>query len=156
MLYATLKTIHLLSLIVWVGGMFFMLACLRPSLVVLELPAARMALMRAVMGRFFRIVNASIGLILVSGLAMLWMVREARGSFSGLPHAWTLMIGLGLVMMAIFEYVRGALFKRMKSALEALDSPAAAAAMARIRGAVLLNLVLGVVVIVAMKLAATS
>lgn len=52
MLYAILKTVHLLAVIAWIGGMFFMLACLRPSLGVID-GAARPQLMSAVMARFF-------------------------------------------------------------------------------------------------------
>jgi hypothetical protein len=38
-LYASLKAIHLLAVIAWVGGMFFMLMCLRPAVhEVLEAP----------------------------------------------------------------------------------------------------------------------
>ena len=39
MLYASLKAFHLLAVIAWVGGMFFMLMCLRPAVQeVLEAP----------------------------------------------------------------------------------------------------------------------
>ena len=56
MLYASLKAIHLLAVIVWVGGMCFMLICLRPAVhEVLEAPA-RVALMHATLRRFLRIV----------------------------------------------------------------------------------------------------
>ena len=150
MLYAGLKTVHLLSLVVWIGGMFFTLACLRPALAVLDGPA-RPKLMQAVMGRFFAIVNAMIGLVLLSGLAMLWL----RGWSWALPHAWYLMIMLGLAMMGIFEYIRGVLYKRLQAAVKAQDVPAGAAVLAAIRRAVTINLTLGVIVIVAMKLAAT-
>lgn len=148
MLYAALKTVHLLSLVVWVGGMFFTLACLRPALGVLDGPA-RLKLMHAVMGRFFEIVNAAVGLVLLSGVAMLWL----RGWSWRLPHAWYAMIVLGLAMMGVFGYIRGTLYRRLQAALQAQDGPAGAAALAAIRRAVLINLALGVVVIVAMKLA---
>jgi hypothetical protein len=38
MLYATLKTIHLLSIIVWIGGMVFAHFFLRPAVAQLEPP----------------------------------------------------------------------------------------------------------------------
>ena len=31
LLYASLKAVHLLAVIAWLGGMFFMLMCLRPA-----------------------------------------------------------------------------------------------------------------------------
>ena len=55
MLDAALKTLHVMSVILWIGGMAFAHFFLRPSLGVLE-PPARLALMTAVLGRFFRAV----------------------------------------------------------------------------------------------------
>ena len=157
MLYAALKTVHLLSLIVWIGGMFFTLACLRPALAVLEAPA-RLRLMDAVLLRFLAIVNAAIGLVLLSGLAMLWIAYQAFGGGANalrqVPPSWYLMIVLGLTMMGIFGHVRGALAKRLRAAVQAQDGPAGAAALAEIRRWVAINLALGVVVVVAMKIGA--
>src|ERR1700754_2634324 len=53
MLHATLKSIHLLAMFVWLGGMFFTLVCLRPALGVIEPPPLRLRLMNAVFRRFF-------------------------------------------------------------------------------------------------------
>ena len=50
---AYLLTIHVLSAVVWVGGMFFALLVLRPAVGPLE-PAVRLALWRRVFARFFR------------------------------------------------------------------------------------------------------
>lgn len=66
MLYATLKTLHLLSVIVWVGGMVFAHFFLRPALGVLEVPQ-RLRLMQAVLGRFFSAVLLAAGLALATG-----------------------------------------------------------------------------------------
>lgn len=154
MLYAVLKLVHLLSLIAWIGGMFFTLACLRPALGVLDAPA-RPRLMGAVFARFFAIVNAAIGLLLLSGLAMLWLAWRAAAGFR-LPLSWAVMIALGLAMMGLFGYVRGALLKRLQAAVQAQDAPAAAATLARVRTLVSVNLALGVLVIGAMKLGAAA
>ena len=50
--YFVLKAVHLLSAVIWVGGMFFAYLVLRPSLSVLE-PAQRIALHQQVFRRFF-------------------------------------------------------------------------------------------------------
>ena len=76
MLYASLKAVHLLAIIVWVGGMFFMLHCLRPAASLLE-PPLRLALLHATMRRFFAVVIACIGAILLSGAAMIAMAWSA-------------------------------------------------------------------------------
>ena len=154
MLYAALETIHLLALIAWVGGMFFMLAVLRPALGVLEGPS-RLALMRAVMRRFFSIVSVAIGLILLTGLGMLWLhhtALAATGARFAMPLSWAVMIALGVVMIGIFEHLRGPLFKQMQAALDSGDVTSAAALLAKIRGRVSINLGLGVVVIASMRL----
>ena len=70
MIYAILKTLHLLSIILWVGGMAFVLFFLRPALGRLQ-PADRVNLMHEVLRRFFGAVSASIVIALVSGL---WMM----------------------------------------------------------------------------------
>ena len=149
MLMALLKALHVLAVVVWVGGMAFAHFCLRPSLVLLE-PPARVKFMHAVLGRFFNLVLGAAGLILISGF---WMVgRAARqaaqsgGQFQ-LPMDWVAMTVVGLLMVALFGHIRFVLFNRLSAAVQAADVPAAAAAIAAIRPLVALNLGLGLGVI---------
>ena len=65
MFYATLKTLHVLCIIVWLGGMVFAHFFLRPALAQLE-PAVRLRLMHDVLGRFFQAVLVASLLTLVS------------------------------------------------------------------------------------------
>jgi uncharacterized membrane protein len=156
MLYAVLKVIHLLSLMVWVGGMFFTLFCLRPALAALE-PPVRVRLMTDVLRRFFAAVSVAAGAVLVSGA---WMIASLvrTGSSSGvgfnMPLDLHVMLALGVLMMAIFIYIRLALFARLQRAAGAQQWPAAAAALASIRGWVLVNLVLGALIVVVTRLGA--
>lgn len=156
--YAVLKSIHLLSIVVWVGGMFFALYCLRPAAAALE-PPQRVALMRDVLGRFLRIVTWAVGLVLVTGA---WMIATAsRVSVSAgigfnMPIDWHVMVTLGVVMIAIFGYIRWALFGQIEEAAAARDWPAAGAAIGRIRTLVLVNLVLAVVIIVVTRVGAVA
>jgi uncharacterized membrane protein len=151
LIYAVLKTVHLLALIVWIGGMVFAHFFLRPSLSVLE-PPARLRLMHAVLGRFFQAVLVASLLTLGSGVWMLGRVAkqvvQAGGSFQ-MPWQWTVMATLGTLMVAIFLHIRFALFKRLARAVAAADWPAGAAALGQIRQWVLVNLALGVVIIAA-------
>jgi len=64
MFYATLKTIHLLSVIVWIGGMVFAHFFLRPALTPLAAPD-RVRLMHDVLGRFFGAVLVLVGFFFV-------------------------------------------------------------------------------------------
>lgn len=52
MLYDVLKTVHVLSIILWVGGMMFAHWFLRPAALQLE-AEPRLRLMQDALGRFF-------------------------------------------------------------------------------------------------------
>ena len=149
MLYAILKLLHLLSIVVWVGGMVFAGFFLRPAALQLP-PPQRIALMHAALQRFFTAVLIAIGVVLVTGG---WMIgRTAKetvqaGLAFNMPLDWTIMAALGLLMMAIFAHIRFALFKRLDKAVTAQDWPTGGAALASIRTWVGVNLVIGVVII---------
>ena len=107
MSYALLKLVHLLAVILWVGGMLFAHCFLRPA-ARLE-PPQRLSLMAAVLGPFLNAVLAAIVLILATGAAMIGQ-EAAQASQSGgaffMPRAWTLMAAGGIVMTAIYAYIR--------------------------------------------------
>ncbi len=158
MLYATLKTLHVLSLIVWVGGMVFAHFFLRPAVATLE-PPLRLRLMHDVLGRFFKAVLVASLLTLVSGVWMLGRVAkqvvQSGGSFQ-MPLAWTVMAVLGVLMVAIFMHIRFALYKRLGRAVEASDTASGGAAMAQIRRWVTINLGLGVLIVVVTLMRGTA
>ena len=144
MLHATLKSIHLLAMLVWLGGMFFTLVCLRPALGVLEPPPLRLRLMNAVLRRFFAAVSWASVLMLASGVLML-----PRGASSGVQPvpAITAMAALGVVMICVFVFVRLVPFRRLQAAIAEGDAPGAAAALNGIRVLVVLNLAIGVAIV---------
>ncbi len=150
MLYNALKLVHVLSIIVWVGGMVFAHFFLRPAAQSLE-PPQRVRLMHDVLQRFFAAVTAAVVLVLGSGL---WMIgRSAKqvvqtGGVFSMPLDWTIMATLGLVMIVIFGHIRFALFRRLQRAVAASDWPSGAKAMGSIRSWVGVNLALGVVIVV--------
>lgn len=149
MIYATLKTLHVLSIIVWIGGMVFVHFFLRPAVAQLE-PPARLRLMHDVLGRFFRAVLAASLLTLASGVWMLGRVArqvvQSGGSFE-MPLGWTIMAVLGVAMVAIFMYIRFVLYKKLSRAVAASEWAAGGAALAQIRTLVSINLGLGVLVL---------
>jgi uncharacterized membrane protein len=153
-----LKSIHLLAVVVWVGGMFFALACLRPAAAALE-PSLRIALMRDALGRFLDIVIVAAALVLASGI---WMMSGAArvsmraGIGFNMPVDWHVMVTLGVVMVAVFGYIRFGVFRQLKSSSSARDWPAAAAALNRIRALVLVNLTLAVIIIVVTRLGSVA
>jgi uncharacterized membrane protein len=149
MIYASLQTVHVLSIIVWIGGMAFAHFFLRPAVASLE-PPVRLRLMHDVLGRFFRAVLAASLLTLGTGVWMLGRVArqvvQSGGSFE-MPLAWTLMSVLGTVMVVIFLYIRFVPFRALGGAVAAAEWAAAAAALGRIRLGVAINLVLGTVIL---------
>ena len=149
MLYAILKTLHVLSIVVWVGGMVFAHFFLRPAVAQLEGPV-RLRLMHDVLGRFFQAVLVASLLTLASGVWMLGRVAkqvvQSGGSFE-MPLAWTLMSVLGTLMVAIFLFIRFVPFRKLARAVAAANWTAGAAALAQVRLWVSVNLGLGVLVL---------
>ena len=151
MVYALLKTVHMLAVIGWLGGMFFVLFCLRPALPVLDAPQ-RVRLMHAALLRFLNFAFGASLLTLFTGLWMIGRVAKANvqagGSFTLSIELW-LMVVLGTLMVAIVGHVRFALFGRLRRAVAAESWPQGAAALDTIRRWVGVNLALGVFVVVA-------
>jgi uncharacterized membrane protein len=150
MLYAILKLLHVLSIVVWVGGMVFAAFFLRPAAMQLP-PPQRVQLMHAALQRFFAAVVVAVLVVFVTGG---WMIGRAAketvqaGLTFNMPLDWTLMAALGVLMMSIFAHIRFALYKRLDKAVAAQDWPAGAAALASIRTWVGVNLALGTLIIV--------
>jgi len=149
MLYAALKTAHVLSIIVWIGGMVFAHFFLRPALAPLE-PPVRLRLMHGVLARFFSVITWASLVALFSGSWMLGRmakeVVQAGGTFA-MPLDWSLMTFLGVLMVLIFGHIRFALFGRFNKAVQASDWTAGATALAKIQQWVLVNLALGVAIV---------
>jgi uncharacterized membrane protein len=149
MLYNLLKLSHVLSIVVWVGGMVFAHFFLRPAVAALQ-PPDRLSLMHAVLGRFFKAVLWLSTWAVVSGVWMIGRVAkeavQSGGSFQ-MPLSWTVMATVGLAMWLIFGHIRFVLYKRMSGAVVSADWPAAGASLASIRQWVLVNMVLGLLII---------
>ena len=134
--------LHLISVTVWVGGMFFAYVCLRPVVAAQLQPPQRLPLWAAVFARFFPWVWLAVVLIPVSGLGVIFQV----GWGSAPPH-WHAMLALGVVMMLIFAHIYFAPFPRLCQGVAAMDWPKAGAALNQIRKMVGINLALGLLTI---------
>jgi uncharacterized membrane protein len=134
--------LHVLSAVIWVGGMFFAYLCLRPSVAQMS-AAERSALWERVLGRFFRWILLAVPVILLSGL---WMMYS-YGWFAGGPLRVHLMMGGGILMMLLFLHVYFAPFRRLRRAVAAGDVPLAGQQIGTIRKLVAVNLVLGILVV---------
>ncbi|MGH8739119.1 MAG: CopD family protein [Burkholderiales bacterium] len=128
--------LHLLSVVVWVGGMFLAYLAVRPAAVeALEAPQ-RLRLWTGILARFFRWVWLAVILILGTGFSMM-------GRLSPVPGYVLAMAGIGVLMSAIFLDVYFAPFGRLKRALQHEDWKAGGAALGQIRVLVGVNLALG-------------
>ena len=133
--------LHLLGVIVWIGGMFFAHFCMRPAVLALP-PPQRLALMGDALGRFFAWVLAALALIWASGLALM-----LAAGFAAAPRSWHAMMGVALVMTVIFAVIRFVRYPRLRAGVAGSDWPAAAAALNGIRLLVTVNLGLGVLTV---------
>lgn len=149
MFYAALKFIHLMAVILWVGGMLFAHCFLRPAAAQLE-PPVRLRLMASVLGPFLNAVLAAILLILATGAAMIGQEASQAAQTGGaffMPRSWTLMASGGLVMTAIYAYIRFVLYPQLRAAVAASAWPQGGQAMAGIRRWVGINLLLGIAIV---------
>lgn len=139
-----LLCLHLLAAALWVGGMATFHFAVRPAAVDTLEPPARLRMLAQALGRFFRFVVAAIVLLLATGFAMI-QLAGGMGAVGWHVHA---MLGIALVMMAVFAVIRGRHYPLLVQKVAATDWKAAGAALARIRQLVFLNLWLGVAVFV--------
>jgi uncharacterized membrane protein len=136
--------LHVLSAVVWVGGMFVLYLCLRPALGGLE-PPQRMPLMRITFQKFFPWVWVAIVLLLASGY---WMVFAVFGGFAGAGLHIHLMQGIGWLMIALFFWLFHGPWLRFRRAANAGDWAAAGANLELIRRIIAVNLPLGLLVVI--------
>ena len=157
-LYALMLFLHVLAVVVWVGGMFLMHFAVRPVAVAHLLPPQRLPLLADILGRFLNWVTAAVLLVLATGVAMIVGIgatagaaeagRSAFGEGMRLAHVSVhLMFGIGLLMSLIFAFIRLVPFVRLRGALAAQQLPVAAGHLDMIRRLVATNLALGVVTI---------
>ncbi|KAB0484978.1 Uncharacterized membrane protein [Pseudomonas reinekei] len=142
--FSLVYSLHVLAALVWVGGMFFAWMVLRPAAVTALEGPARLKLWVEVFQGFFRWVWGAVVLLPVSGVVMLNM------NFNGFEHApryVQVMMGLFVVMTALFIRIQALLLPELRTAVQAQDWPAGAAVLGRIRRLVGINLLVGLVLV---------
>jgi len=136
--------LHLLAVVVWVGGMFFAWMCLRPVAASQLEPPVRLRLWVGVFGRFFPWVWAAVLLILTTGL---WLIGVRFGGFGNAPVFVHIMFGLGVIMMLIFLHVFFAPYRRLRQAVAAENWPEGGRQLGLIRKLVGINTLIGMITI---------
>ncbi len=141
---AILILIHVLSITVWVGGMFFAYMALRPAAAATLEPPQRLTLWAATFEKFFFWVWIAIALVLATGLIMIF---SYFGGFAHIAKHIHIMFGLGIIMMLIYGHVFFGPYRRLKQAVAAQDWPAGGKKLAQIRWLVAVNLSIGLITI---------
>jgi uncharacterized membrane protein len=137
-MYELIKLLHMAAAILWLGGMAFVLWALRPVAIAQLQPPLRLPLMAAILQRFFAVVWLCIAVLLLTGAYML-----AGVDMKVAPKGWHAMLGLGLLMVAIFGHIYFAPFRRLKTAVTRGDWPEAGRRIGQIHPLVVLNFILG-------------
>lgn len=141
---ALLITLHVLSAVVWVGGMFFAYVILRPSVGPLE-PPVRLALWHRVFQKFLPWVGLSVVLLLVSGYAIIFGYYP---SWTGTPHYIYLMQVTGIVMMLLYLHLIFGPWRRFSRVVGEGAFAEAAGQLNKIRHIVAVNLALGLITVI--------
>jgi uncharacterized membrane protein len=141
---AFVYTLHVLSAVVWVGGMFFAWMILRPAVIAALEGPPRLKLWLQVFPRFFVWVWCAVILLPVTGIGMIHL------NFSGFqtaPRYVQVMMGLYVVMVALFLRVSTLNLPELRKAVVAEQWPEGAAALGKIRRLVGINLLIGIAVV---------
>lgn len=127
--YFVLLALHVMGIVVWIGGSFFTYAALpAPAAQILQ-PAQRLAVWQATFKRFFPWVWVSVATVFVSGE---WL---AHGWLDGLnaPLYIHVMFGIGVLLMLLFGHIYFSPYRRMRRALAAGDETEALRRLQQIR-----------------------
>jgi uncharacterized membrane protein len=130
--------LHLLSDVIWIGGMFLAYVAVRPAAVEVLEPPQRLRLWTGIFRRFFPWVWAAVLLILGSGFMMMGQMGAVRAYV-------IVMTAIGIIMSVIFLHIYFAPFGRLKRAVAGEDWKAGGAALNQIRVLVGTNLALGLI-----------
>lgn len=144
--------LHILSAVVWVGGMFFSYMFLRPVAASQLEPPLRLQLWDGVFRKFFPFVWLSIFFLPLTGYLMIF---DIWGSMANTPLYVHIMNGLGLVMILIYLHVYFAPFKRLKEAVIKQDWPEGGRNLNIIRKMVGINTMIGLLTIIIVAIGRT-
>jgi uncharacterized membrane protein len=138
--YDGLKVLHLLCAVLWVGGMFFAYVVLRPSLAAID-PPQRMLLHTQVYRKFFLVIWHAMPLVIITGFAMLGLM----GGMATAPWPVHAMLGLGLIMAAIFLAIFFGPYRQFR---RTTDRTRMTARLDSIRKLIGINLILGLITVI--------
>lgn len=140
MFMSALLALHVLAVVIWVGGMFFAYNALRPAAAEVLEPPLRLKLWVATFRRFFPWVWLSVIIILISGIGMMMSLPKA-------PTYIVVMAALGILMILIFMFVYFVPYRRLKDEVKNENWPNGGMRLGRIRTLVGINTAIGLITI---------
>jgi len=141
---AFVYTLHVLSAVLWVGGMFFAWMILRPAVIAALEGPMRLKLWVQVFPRFFVWVWCAVIMLPVTGIGM---ININFSGFQTAPRYVQVMIGLYVVMVALFLRISTLNLPQLQKAVAAEQWAEGAAALGGIRRLVGINLLVGIAVV---------
>ncbi|KAA5844003.1 DUF2269 family protein [Pseudomonas chlororaphis] len=142
--FALAYTLHVLAALVWVGGMFFAWMVLRPAAVAALEGPARLKLWSEVFPRFFVWVWVAVVLLPISGVGL---IHLRFSGFETAPRYVQVMMGLYVVMTALFIRIQSLQLPALRQAVAAEDWPTGATTLSNIRKLVGINLIIGLLLV---------
>jgi uncharacterized membrane protein len=142
--FSLVYTLHLMAALVWVGGMFFTWMIVRPAVVAALQGPARLQLWLQILPRFFTWVWVAVVLLPITGVGM---IQLQFISFDTAPRYVQVMIGLYVVMTALFMRVHSLQLPELRQAVQAEQWPEGVAVLGRMRRMMAVNLLLGLAVV---------
>jgi uncharacterized membrane protein len=124
--------------------MFFAWLILRPAMVAALDGPSRLTLWVEVFQRFFVWVWVAVLVLPISGVGLLHL---RFSGFETAPRYVQVMMGLYVVMTALFIRIQALKFPELRTAVAAEDWPAGAAALGQIRKLVGINLIVGLLLV---------
>ena len=142
--FALAYSLHVLAALIWVGGMFFAWMILRPAAITALEGPARLKLWVEVFQRFFVWVWVAVVILPISGVGLLQM---RFNGFETAPRYVQIMMGLYIVMVALFIRIQSLQLPELRKAVEAQAWAEGAAVRGRIRRLVGCNRIVGLVLV---------
>lgn len=112
--YVLASSIHAITAVLWIGGIFLAYRIVRPTLMEVE-PPVRLTLWYGVFKRFFPWVWLFILLLVISGY---WDWYNRFESFATAPFYLHLMQGVGWLMIGLFVWLYFVPFAKFKHFVE--------------------------------------
>ena len=144
--FSTVYTLHLLAALVWVGGMFFAWMVLRPAVIAALEGPSRLKVWVQVFPRFFVWVWVWVAIVVLP-IPGIGMIQLNFTGFETAPRYVQIMMGLYVVMVALFLRIHSLQLPELRRAVDAEQWAQGAAALGHIRRLVGINLIIGVAVI---------